>query len=105
MAVIDLSQLPAADCGCADFETLFAERKAEFVALHPKDEQEAVMRTSNWNLNPSPNCCRRTLIVSCLRQRINEAAQAVMVAYAIGSDLDQLAANYNVTRLTVTPAR
>lgn len=39
-----------------------------------------------------------------LRQRINEAAQAVMVAYAMGGDLDQLAANYNVKRLTVTPA-
>ncbi len=66
MAVIDLSQLPAPQIvDVPDFETLLAERKAEFVALHPKDEQEAVMRTSNWNLNPSPNCCRRTLIVSC----------------------------------------
>ena len=39
-----------------------------------------------------------------LRQRINEAAQAVMVAYAIGSDLDQQAARNNVQRLTITPA-
>ncbi len=31
-----------------------------------------------------------------LRQRINEAAQAAMLAYAIGSDLDQLAARNNV---------
>ncbi|MGF7448089.1 baseplate assembly protein, partial [Klebsiella michiganensis] len=38
------------------------------------------------------------------RLRINEAAQAVMVAYAISGDLDQLAANNNVERLTVTPA-
>ncbi len=28
----------------------------------------------------------------------------MMVAYAMGGDLDQLAANYNVKRLTVTPA-
>lgn len=46
MAVIDLSQLPAPQIvDVPDFETLLAERKAEFVALHPKDEQEAVMRT------------------------------------------------------------
>ncbi|NUV26006.1 hypothetical protein MS6204_04967 [Escherichia coli] len=38
--------------------------------------------------------------MSCFcASRINEAAQAVMVAYAMGGDLDQLAANYNVTRL------
>ncbi|EHP9912108.1 phage regulatory CII family protein [Escherichia coli] len=88
-----------------DFETLLAERKAEFVALHPKDEQEAVMRTLELESEPvtkllQENAYRELL----LRQRINEAALAVMVAYAIGSDLDQLAANYNVKRLTVTPA-
>lgn len=106
MAVIDLSQLPALQIvDVPDFETLLAERKAEFVALHPKDEQEAVMRTLELESEPvtkllQENAYRELL----LRQRINEAAQAVMVAYAIGSDLDQLAANYNVKRLTVTPA-
>lgn len=88
-----------------DFETLLAERKAEFVALHPKDEQEAVIRTLELESEPvtkllQENAYRELL----LRQRINEAAQAVMAAYAMGSDLDQLAANYNVKRLTVTPA-
>ncbi|HDJ9720428.1 TPA: baseplate assembly protein [Escherichia coli] len=102
MAVIDLSQLPAPQIvDVPDFETLLAERKAEFVALHPKDEQEAVMRTLELESEPvtkllQENAYRELL----LRQRINEAAQAVMVA----GDLDQLAANYNVKRLTVTPA-
>ncbi|EFG3333727.1 baseplate J/gp47 family protein [Escherichia coli] len=106
MAVIDLSQLPAPQIvDVPDFETLLAERKAEFVALHPKDEQEAVIRTLELESEPvtkllQENAYRELL----LRQRINEAAQAVMVAYAMGGDLDQLAANYNVTRLTVTPA-
>ena len=106
MAVIDLSQLPAPQIvDVPDFETLLAERKAEFVALHPKDEQEAVIRTLELESEPvtkllQENAYRELL----LRQRINEAAQAVMVAYAIGGDLDQLAANYNVKRLTVTPA-
>ncbi|NRM93547.1 baseplate assembly protein [Salmonella enterica subsp. enterica serovar Typhi] len=106
MAVIDLSQLPAPQIvDVPDFDTLLAERKAEFVALHPKDEQEAVSRTLELESEPvtkllQENAYRELL----LRQRINEAAQAVMAAYAIGSDLDQLAANYNVKRLTVTPA-
>ncbi|EFH7637535.1 TPA: tolA [Escherichia coli] len=106
MAVIDLSQLPAPQIvDVPDFETLLAERKAEFVALHPKDEQEAVMRTLELESEPvtkllQENAYRELL----LRQRINEAAQAVMVAYAMGGDLDHLAANYNVKRLTVTPA-
>lgn len=107
MAVIDLSQLPAPQIvDVPDFETLLAERKAEFVALHPKDEQEAVIRTLELESEPvtkllQENAYRELL----LRQRINEAAQAVMVAYAIGGDLDQLAANYNVKRLTVTGSR
>lgn len=106
MAVIDLSQLPAPQIvDVLDFETLLAERKAEFVALHPKDEQEAVIRTLELESEPvtkllQENAYRELL----LRQRINEAAQAVMVAYAMGGDLDQIAANYNVKRLTVTPA-
>lgn len=34
-----------------------------------------------------------------IRQRINDAAKANLIAYASGSDLDQLAAFYDVTRL------
>lgn len=33
-----------------------------------------------------------------LRQRVNEAVQAVMLAYAAGSDLDQIGANFGVPR-------
>lgn len=39
-----------------------------------------------------------------LRERINNAARAVMVAYATGADLDNIAANFGVARLLVTPA-
>lgn len=38
-----------------------------------------------------------------LRQRINDAAKSVMLALAVGADLDQIAANYNVQRLVVDP--
>ncbi len=46
MTVIDLSQLPPPQIvDVPDFETLLSERKAEFVALFPAEEQEAVART------------------------------------------------------------
>lgn len=106
MAVIDLSQLPAPEViEVPDFETLLTERKEAFIALFPTDEQAAVRRVLAFESDPivktlQENAYREIL----LRQRINEAAQAVMVAYALGSDLEQLAAAHNVVRLTVTPA-
>lgn len=39
-----------------------------------------------------------------LRGRVNDAARAVMPAFAIGADLDQLAALMGVTRLLIDPA-
>ncbi len=39
-----------------------------------------------------------------LHQRIDEAALAIMPAYAVGSDLEQIAARYGVTRLTIVEA-
>ncbi|MDF7673524.1 baseplate J/gp47 family protein [Acetobacteraceae bacterium ESL0709] len=38
------------------------------------------------------------------KQRRNEAIRGVMLAYASGSDLDQLGANVNVARLVIQPA-
>jgi phage-related baseplate assembly protein len=38
-----------------------------------------------------------------LRQRVNESAKACMLAYAIGSDLEHLAAIFGVARLLVSP--
>ncbi|WP_373890942.1 baseplate assembly protein [Klebsiella variicola subsp. variicola] len=105
MAVIDLSQLPAPDVvETLDFEAILAERKATLISLYPEDEQEAVARTLTLESEPlvkylEENAYREVI----LRQRINEAAKAGMVAYAIKNDLDQLAANNNVERLVITP--
>ncbi|MGP2408341.1 baseplate assembly protein [Yersinia sp. 2553 StPb PI] len=106
MSTIDLSQLPAPlAVEALDYETLLAERKAELIALYPADEQGAIMRTLSLESEPLVKLLQenayRELV---LRQRVNEAAQAVMVAYANGSDLDQLGANNNVQRLVITPA-
>lgn len=106
MAAIDLSQLPPPQIvDVPDFETLLAERKASFVALYPADQQDTVRHTLALESEPiTKQLQESTYREALLRQRINEAAQAVMVAYSNGNDLEQLAANYNVKRLAVTPA-
>lgn len=106
MATIDLSQLPAPNVVEAlDFETLLQTRKAALVALYPADQQAAITRTLELESEPIVKLLQensyRELI---LRQRINEAAKATMVAWATGSDLDQLGMNNGVTRLVLTPA-
>ncbi|EMD7704734.1 baseplate assembly protein [Escherichia coli] len=100
---IDLSQLPPpVVVEPLDFETLFAQRKAAFIAMYPEDEQEEIARTLELESEPitmllEENCYRELL----LRQRVNEAAHAVMLAYSTDSDLDNLAVNFNVERLTI----
>lgn len=106
MAVIDLSQLPPPQIvDEPDFESLLAERQAEFVALYPDDEQAAVSRTLALESEPVVKLLQESVYRELLlRQRINEAAKAVMVAYALASDLDNLGANNNVQRRVITPA-
>ncbi len=100
---IDLSQLPPpVVVEPLDFETLFAQRKAAFIAMYPEDEQEEIARTLELESEPitmllEENCYRELL----LRQRVNEAARALMLAYSTDSDLDNLAVNFNVERLTI----
>lgn len=106
MAIIDLSQLPAPDVvETLDYEALLAERKATLISLYPAEQQDAIARTLSLESEPivkllQENAYREVI----LRQRINEAAKAVMVAYALDGDLDQLGANNGVERLTITPA-
>ncbi|AUH00981.1 baseplate assembly protein [Prodigiosinella confusarubida] len=106
MPIIDLSQLPAPSVvETLDFETLYEERKATLLSLYPSDQLDAISRTLALESEPlvkllQENTYREIL----LRQRINEAALAGMLAFAQGNDLDQLGANVNVSRLVVTPA-
>lgn len=106
MATIDLSQLPAPDVVEAlDYETLLAERKATLISLYPADQQAAIARTLTLESEPivkllQENAYREII----LRQRVNEAARANTVAFALGGDLDHLGANNGVSRLTITLA-
>ncbi|WP_348826788.1 baseplate assembly protein [Halomonas sp. RT37] len=102
---IDLSRLPAPDVVEAlDFEAVLAERKAALVALYPADEQDDIAALLQLESEPLTKLCEENAYRELhWRQRVNEAAKAVMLAHARDGDLDQLAANYNVERLTIAP--
>lgn len=103
--MIDLSQLPAPNViEPLDFESILAERKASLISYYPEDQQASVAseleRESDPRLKLLQESAYRELI---LRQRINDAVRAVMLAYAMDSDLDNLAAPFGVERLVTNP--
>ncbi|WP_224557169.1 baseplate assembly protein [Pectobacterium versatile] len=106
MAMIDLSQLPApAVVEELDYEAIYTERKAVLLSLYPEDQRAAVARTLTLESDPLVKLLQENAYRELLwRQRVNEAARAVMVAFAQGNDLDQLGANFSVSRLVITPA-
>jgi len=103
---IDLSQLPAPTIiETLDFETLLAARKNRLVGLYPAAEQATIRRRLALESDPVTKILQenayRELV---LRQRVNDATRGVMLAFASGSDLDQLGANFGVTRLLLAAA-
>lgn len=104
--VIDLSQLPAPDIvETVDFEAIFAERKAYYLSLFPADERPAVAATLALESEPVVKLLQENAYREMVwRQRVNDAGRAVMLAFAKGTDLEQIAANYNVKRLTIKKA-
>jgi phage-related baseplate assembly protein len=105
VSTITLSQLPQPNViEVLDYETILAERKAYFVSLYPADQQAAIAATLALESEPITKLLQenayRELI---LRQRINDAAVANMLAWAKGSDLDNLVANWKVQRLIIQP--
>lgn len=104
--LIDLSLLPApAVIEPLDYETILAERKARLIALTPAEDQAAMAATLALESEPivkllEENAYRELI----LRGRVNDAARACMLPWATGTDLDNLAALYEVERLTIVPA-
>lgn len=96
---VDLSLLPPPNVvETLDFETIFKEMLSELVAL---DATYSALVESDPGFKLLQVAAYRELL---LRQRVNDATKAVMLAYATGSDLDQIAANYGIIRLLITPA-
>jgi phage-related baseplate assembly protein len=97
---LDLSRLPApAVVESLDFEAILAEMIAALITAAP--ELAAALAVESEPLVKLLQVCayRETL----LRARINDAGRAVMLAYAVGADLDNLAALFGVARLTLQP--
>ncbi|WP_275627827.1 baseplate J/gp47 family protein [Pseudomonas sp. 273] len=100
MSIIDLSQLPPPDVvESLDFESLYQELLEAFRAAVGEGWDAAL--ESDPVVKLLELAAYRELL---LRARINDAARAVMLAYATGSDLEQLAAGYNVARLVIQPS-
>jgi phage-related baseplate assembly protein len=92
---IDLSQLPAPNVvETLDFEQILAAMKTDLI-----ERDASLADTLQLESEPLVKllevCAYRELL---LRQRINDASRAVMLATATGSDLDHLAALFGVER-------
>lgn len=97
--MIDLTQLPApALIEGLDFEQILAGKLESFKAIYP-----------DWSAALESDPVMKLLELSAydelmVRARINEAGKAVMLAYATGADLEQIAARFNVQRQLMVPA-
>ncbi len=95
---INLAELPApAVVQSLDYETILAAMLADlrgrapaFTALVESDPAYKILEVAAY----------RELL---LRQRVNDAAHAVMLAYSKGADLDNLAALFGVPRQVIDP--
>ncbi len=96
---VDLSRLPApAVVEVLDFDTIFNAMLAQLQLLVP--EFDATVESDPVVKLLQVAAYREML----LRQRVNDAARAVMPAFAIGADLDHIAALFGVARFLFAPA-
>lgn len=103
---VDFSQLPKPNfVDEIDYEQILAERKAYLISLYPVEEQEAITILLGRESDPlhkylQENAYREMV----LRTHINKKALATQLAFAEGADLDVWGANFDVSRLLITPA-
>ncbi len=91
---VDLSQLPPPDIiEEISFDQIFTDMLAYFQTLDP--QYDALVESDPVYLILQMAAYRETL----LRQRQNESALAVMLAYAEKADLDNIGAHFDVPRL------
>lgn len=97
---INLSQLPVPDAvEQIDFETILSEIIADFLVRMAGEGVEYTALLESDPLYKMAECAAYREVL--VRQRANESAQGVMLARAVGTDLDQLGANVNVARLLI----
>lgn len=91
---VDLSRLAYPDAiEALDFETILQAMVAD---LRARDPSFTALVESDPAFKVMEVCAYREML---MRQRVNEAVKAVTLAFAVGVDLDQIAARYDVERL------
>lgn len=102
--LVDLKKIPAPKVVQElSYETLLTQRKEKFLSLQESDEMRQHWQ-ARLQLESEPVVKlleENAYLELLLRTNINESAKAVMLAYATGSDLDQLGALFGVTRLII----
>lgn len=97
--IIDMSQLPVPDAVVVpDTDAMVAELIQKMQEL---DSIYDALVESDPAYKQSEVVAWR---VAILRQQVNDAVRAVLLASAKGADLDQLGGNFDVERMIVTPA-
>lgn len=97
MSIVDLSALPAPDVlEGLDFEDTYDEALGNFRGY----------MGDNWSAPLESDPVVKLLEVAAYlkvgnRARVNDAGKALLLAHAIGSDLDHLGANFNLKRLVI----
>ncbi|MDN4591256.1 baseplate assembly protein [Xenophilus aerolatus] len=100
---LDMTLLPPpAVIEVLDFEAILQDHKAQFQTLCAEAglDYSLLLESDPITKLLELGAYREML----MRQRINDAAKACMLAYAVGTDLDHQAANLGVQRLLITPA-
>ncbi|OHU87824.1 MULTISPECIES: baseplate assembly protein [Pseudoalteromonas] len=93
---IDLSKLPEPNIiESLSFEDIYQARKARFISLAPEFSQALELESDPLNVWLQVESYQELL----LRQRINEAAQSNLLAFAKSADLEHLGAFYGVERI------
>jgi len=97
---IDLSRLAPPDAiEPLDFETILQAMRDDLIARDPSLAEVLALESEPIN-KLLEVCAYRELLV---RQRVNDAIRAVLLATATGSNLDHLGTLFGVTRQLVTP--
>ncbi|MCG8294258.1 MULTISPECIES: baseplate assembly protein [Pseudomonas] len=97
MSTVDLSLLPAPRVlESLDFEDVYGDELARF-REYMGDKWDALLESDPITKLLELGAYRRLQN----RGRVNDAAKALLLAYAVGSDLDHLAANVSLRRLVV----
>ncbi len=100
MSTVDLSALPAPQVlEPLDFEAIYQDELETF----------RLFMGDNWTADLESDPVVKLLELGAYRRlqnraRVNDAAKALLLAYAEDEDLDQLAANVNLKRLIIQPA-